>query len=516
MTAAATNVRPANLPRIASAPALWLGATCFLVHLVANARYDVFRDELYFIVCGLHPAFGYVDQPPLIPLIAAASYRLFGTALIPLRLVPALAMSATVALTADFARLLGGGRFAQTLAGLCVLLAPALLVGGVLLSTDCLQALSWLACAWILARLAAGGDERWWLAFGAVVGVSFESKYLIVLYMAALAVGVVATPLRRSLARPWLYAGAALALAIALPNILWQAQHDWPFLGIVGADVGGKAVGRSPLGFLLQQALFVGTTSALVWVAGLWWLSVRPPRPELRALAIAYVVLLAIVIVCNGKAYYVTPIYPAMFAAGAVAWEAWLKRPIARGIAVAAVVIPGLLSVPIALPILSPNALVDYMRAGSFSPKATQTESMTLSALPQYFADMFGWREMAAAVSAVYRDLPPEDRAKAVFFAPNYGEAAALDIYGPALGGPPVTSAHNTYFLWGPRDASGDVLITLGRDPAGFKRDYGDVRAVGRINSAYAMPYETGLTIWVLRQPRAPVAKIWNTLKHYD
>ena len=260
-------------------------------------------------------------------------------------------------------------------------LAPALLVGGVLLSTDCLQALSWLACAWILARLAAGGDERWWLAFGAVVGVSFESKYLIVLYMAALAVGVVATPLRRSLARPWLYAGAALALAIALPNILWQAQHDWPFLGIVGADVGGKAVGRSPLGFLLQQALFVGTTSALVWVAGLWWLSVRPPRPELRALAIAYVVLLAIVIVCNGKAYYVTPIDPAMFAAGAVAWEAWLKRPIARGIAVAAVVIPGLLSVPIALPILSPNALVDYMRAGSFSPKATQTESMTLSAL---------------------------------------------------------------------------------------------------------------------------------------
>ena len=319
MTIAATDNlgRPAKLGGIARAPALWLGAACFLVHLVANAHYDVFRDELYFIVCGLHPAFGYVDQPPLIPLIAAASYKLFGTALTPLRLVPALAMSATVALTADFARLLGGGRFAQTLAGLCVLLAPALLAVGVLLSTDCLQPLTWLACAWILARLADSGDERWWLAFGAVVGVSFESKYLIALYMAALAVGVVATPLRRSLARPWLYAGAALALAIALPNVLWQAQHGWPFLEIVGADVGVKSVGRSPLGFLLQQALFVGTTSALVWLAGLWRLGVRPPRPELRALAIAYVVLLAIVIVANGKAYYVTPIYPALFAAGA-------------------------------------------------------------------------------------------------------------------------------------------------------------------------------------------------------
>ena len=329
MSATATNdaVRPTRLRGIAGAPALWLGAACFLVHLVANAHYDVFRDELYFIVCGLHPAFGYVDQPPLIPLIAAASFKLFGTALTPLRLVPALASAATVALTADLARRLGGGRFAQALAGLCVLFAPALLAGGVLLSTDCLQPLTWLACAWILVRLVDSGDERWWLAFGAVVGVSFESKYLIALYMAALAVGAVATPLRRSLARPWLYAGAALALAIALPNVLWQALHGWPFLGVAGADVGGKAVGRSPLGFLLQQALFVGPASAPVWLAGLWRLGVRPPRPELRALAIAYVVVLAIVVVANGKAYYVTPIYPALFAAGGVAWECVAQAP---------------------------------------------------------------------------------------------------------------------------------------------------------------------------------------------
>jgi 4-amino-4-deoxy-L-arabinose transferase-like glycosyltransferase len=518
LTAAATNdaAWPARLGGIARAPAFWLGAACFLVHLVANAHYDVFRDELYFIVCGLHPAFGYVDQPPLVPLIAAASYKLFGTALTPLRLVPALAMSATVALTADFARWLGGGRFAQWLAGLSTLLAPALLVGGVLLSTDCLQALTWLACAWILARLAASGDERWWLAFGAVVGLSFESKYLIAPYMAALAIGVVATPLRRSLARPWLYVGAVLALAVALPNVLWQALHGWPFLGVVGADVGGKSVGRSPLGLLLQQALFVGLASAPVWLAGLWRLGARPPRPELRALAIAYVVVTAVVVVAHGKAYYSTPIYPVLFAAGGVAWEAWLKRPIARGIAVAVVVVPGLLAAPTFLPILPPETLVAYMQAGGFSPKATQTESTQLAALPQYFADMFGWREMAAAVSAVYRDLPPEERARAVFFGRNYGEAAALFVYGLALGGPPAISGHNSYYLWGPRGASGDVVITLGRDAAGYSRFYNDARPVGRIDNAYAMPYETGLTIWVLRRPRAPLAEIWSALKHYD
>jgi hypothetical protein len=236
----------------------------------------------------------------------------------------------------------------------------------------------------------------------------------------------------------------------------------------------------------------------------------------LRALAIAYVVLLAIVIVANGKAYYITPIYPSLFAAGGVAWEAWLRRAATRWIAVAVVVIPGLFIVPIALPILPPDTLVAYMQAIGFSPRATQTESMKLSALPQYFADMFGWREMAAAISAAYQDLPPEERAQAVFFAPNYGEAAALDIYGPALGGPPTISAHNSYYLWGPRGASGDVVITLGGDAAGHGRYYGDVRAVGRTDSSYAMPYENGLTIWVLRQPRAPLAEIWSALKHYD
>jgi hypothetical protein len=180
------------------------------------------------------------------------------------------------------------------------------------------------------------------------------------------------------------------------------------------------------------------------------------------------------------------------------------------------VVVPGLFAVPTVLPILSPDALVAYMQAGGLSPKATQTESGKLSALPQYFADMFGWREMAAAVSAVYRDLPPDERAQAVFFAPNYGEAAALDIHGPALGGPPAISGHNSYFLWGPRGASGEVVITLGRDAAGFGRLYEDIRAVGRIDSAYAMPFENGLTIWVLRRPRAPLAGNWGAFKHYD
>ena len=518
MTSAANDdaVRPAGLGWSARAPALWLGAACFVVHLVANPHYDVFRDELYFIVCGLHPAFGYVDQPPLIPLIAAASFKLFGTALLPLRFVPALANAATVALTADFARQLGGGRFAQFVAGLCTLLAPALVAGGVLMSTDALQPLTWLACAWIVVRVVASGDERWWLAFGAVAGVSLESKYLIAFYLVGLAVGGLATPLRRSLTRPWIYAGATIGLAIALPNVVWQAVHGWPFIAIGVANAGRKSVGMSPLGLMAQQALFVGPAAAPVWLAGLWRLGVRPPAPQWRALASAYVVVVAVVVLVNGKAYYATPIYPSLFAAGAVAWEGWLRRPLARAIAIAVVAVPGLISRLTVLPILPPDVLVPYMQATGFSPKTTKTESGELSELPQYFADMFGWREMAAAVSAVYRALPPDERAEAVFYAPNYGEASALTIYGPALGGPPTISAHNSYFLWGMGGASGAVVITLGRDDARFDDAFGDVHAAGRIESCFAMPYEIGLTIWVLRQPRAPIAEIWPRLRHYD
>ena len=518
MTAAAMKGagRPERMRAVLRAPALWLGAACFLVHLIANPHYDVFRDELYFIVCGLHPAFGYVDQPPLIPLIAAASFKLFGTALMPLRLVPALAMAATVALTADFTRQLGGGRFAQALAGLCVFLAPALLAGGVLLSTDCLQALSWLACAWILVRFVERGDERWWLAFELVAGVSLQSKYLIAFYLVGLAVGCLATPLRRSLTQPWIYAGAAIGLAIALPNIVWQAVHGWPFIAIGLANASRKSVGLSPIALMAQQALFVGPVSAPVWLAGLWRLAVRPPAPQLRALAIAYVVVAAIVVLVHGKAYYATPIYPSLFAAGAVAWESWLKRPLARAVAIAIVVVPGLVIAPTTLPILSPEAFVAYQRSIGMSSKATQTESGKPSELPQYFADMFGWREMAAAVSAVYRDLPPDERAEAVFYAPNYGEASALTIYGPALGGPPTISAHNSYFLWGMGGATGAVVITLGREDARFDDYYADARAVGRLENRFAMPYEIGLTIWVLRQPRAPIAEVWPRLRHYD
>src|SRR5215469_145339 len=496
-------------------PAFVLGALTLLVHLVVNNRYAIFGDELYFIVCGQHPAAGYVDQPPLIPWIAGASHALFGTALLPLRLIPALAMAATVALTAEFTRILDGGRFAQWLAALATALGSVFLADGFLLTTDALQPLTWLGCSFCLVRLMQTKDERWWLGFGAIAGASLLSKYLILFFLAGLAVGILATPLRRSLLRPWLYAGAVIALAFAAPSVLWQAARGWPFLELNENAMHGKNLVLSPLAFFGQQILFVSPAVALIWLTGLWRWSVRPEMPELRVFPIAYAVMFALFVTLHGKSYYLTPIYPVLLSAGALSIEARRKAPVPRGATLAIVTAVGFLLALLTLPILPPGDYRSLARTLHIPSGAAATENHAPSPLPLHLAGQFGWRDMARKISGVYNALPPEERAHAVFFARDYAEAGALDIYGPALHGPPVTSSHNNYYLWGPK-GDGAVVITLGRDVTPLLANYRDVTVVGRIDNPYAESWETGLPILVLPHPRVPLDVLWPKLKHYD
>jgi 4-amino-4-deoxy-L-arabinose transferase-like glycosyltransferase len=499
-----------------TAPSVILGATCFLIHLLVNNRYGVFSDELYFIICGQHPAIGYVDQPPLVPFIAGASNALFGPALLPLRLVPALSMSGTVALSCALTRLLGGRRFAQWLCGLCTLLAGVYLVDGLLLTTDMMQPLTWLGCSWCLVRLMQSNDERWWLGFGAVAGVGLLSKYLILFYIAGLMLGVVATPLRASLLRPWIYAGAAIALLFLAPSAYWQAQHGWPFLDVGGAGVNGKNLALSPLAFFGQQVLFVGPAAVPVWLAGLWRFSVRPEPPSLRVFPIAYAAMVAMFYMLHGKAYYLAPVYPVLLAGGAAGIEVWLSRAALRAIAIGIVTIVGLLLVPLELPVLPPSDYGAYARALGLPSNAAATERGTQSVLPLHLAGMIGWPEMAQAVVVAYRALPPDERRNAVFYGQVYGEAAAIEIYGGQLGGPPAVAGHNNFYLWGPGDRSGSVVITLGTNVTPLMNNYRDHQIVGRINTPYAMPYETNIAIYVLRNPRVPLSVLWPQLKHFD
>jgi hypothetical protein len=508
------NSDPDNNTAFFSRPAVLLTIISLVLHALANGRYGIFRDELYFIVCGDRPAWGYVDQPALIPLFASWSHSLFGDFVWGFRLVPALAMSATVGLTAEFVGVLGGRRFAQWLAGLCVLLGPIFLIQGVLFSTDLFQALTFLGLAWALVRLEQSGDERWWLAIGAMLGFSLNTKYLIAFYVAAMVIGVLVTPLRKSLLRPWIYLGALLAGVMVLPNVLWQQAHGWPFIELGKAGAGGKNLEMSPLAFLGQQVLLTGPLAGIVWACGLWYCVVRPKLRVAYAFPIAWLVLLLVFDASHGKPYYLAAIYPALLAFGAVRIETWIAGRALQGVALAGVVLMGGVLAPFTLPILPVDVFIRLQQATGLMPSSG--EHRKVGRLPQYYADMFGWPEMAAKVAAVYRSLPPQDRARAVFYGENYGEAAAIDVFGPHLGLPPAISGHNNYYLWGPRGHDGAVIIIIGGDPKHYAAIFRKFYIAGHIDNPYAMPDETNKPIYVLRDLKTPLQDFWPTVKHYD
>ena len=491
-----------------------LAAASFVVHALANGRYGFFRDELYFIVCGDRPDWGYVDQPAIVPLLASWSHDIFGASVWGFRLLPALVTTATVGLTAELAWLAGGSRFAQWLGGLCVLLGPIFLLQGVLFSTDLFQALTWLGLGWVLVRLEQTGDERWWLAFGAIAGFSLNTKYLLAFYLVALAVGLLATPRRKSLLHPWVYLGALLAVLMLLPNMLWQQAHGWPFLELGEAGANGKNIQMSLPDYFVQQLVLTGPLASIVWICGLWAGAVRPKLAVARAVPLAWLILLLVFDSSHGKAYYLCPIYPTLLAFGSVRIEQWAANTMARGVALASVAVSGVLTAPFFLPILPVAAFIRYQKTVGFMPSAG--EHQNIGSLPQFYADMFGWRQMAERVAAVYRSLPPQERARAVFYGENYGEAAAIDVFGRPLGLPPAISGHNSYYLWGPRGHDGSVMIIIGGSTKHYAEVFRSFVVAGRTDAPYAMPYENGQPIYVLRDLKVPLQEFWPSVKHYE
>jgi 4-amino-4-deoxy-L-arabinose transferase-like glycosyltransferase len=488
-----------------------LGAFALTVHLYASGSYGIFRDELYFIACGEHPDWGYVDQPPLIPLFAAATHTLFPNSLRMLRLVPALGHAATIMLTAESARALDGGRFAQALAGLCVLIGGVYLATGTVLSTDALQPFAWLLCAYGLIRVIRGDDQRWWWIIGIVAGVGLLTKYMLAFWLVALAIGMLATSSRRVLwhARPWI--AAAIAFAIALPNLLWQWLHDWPFLAISWVAVEGKNLPLSPLQFLFAEIDFLNAATVPVWLTGLIAFGCWRHFADLRLFAVAFLVLVGVMIAVHAKPYYPVGAYPVLFAGGAVALEAWLRWHVVRGALVGALVLSGIIAAPFALPILPVERFVAYQTLLHRTPQPLEQEEM--GPLPQFYADMFGWNELAAQVAAIYRSLSPKDRKKAVFLAGNYGEASAIAVLDNDV--PPAISGHNNYYLWGPRGHDGSVVIRFGGKREALLSAYASVEPAGVFDNPWAMPYERQRTLWLCRGRRVPFDQDWASFRNY-
>jgi Dolichyl-phosphate-mannose-protein mannosyltransferase len=498
--------------RLAAYPAVILGIVTLAIHAYANQHYGIFRDELYFIVCGRRPDWGYVDQPPLVPLLAAFADWIAPHSLLVLRALPAVVATASIGATVAVVRLLGGRLFAQWLAGLCMLLAPISLIQGLLMFTDLFLPLAWLGCAALLIRMLQTGNHRLWIPFGAIVGFALWSKYLILFDLAAMAVVLPFTPLRRSLATRWPYLGALLALAIIAPNLIWQWHHDWPFIELGANGAASKNIALSLPAYLMTQVVIQNPGAVFVWVTGLAAVAFTPKWRLYRLFALQYAVLIVIEVVTHGKDYYAASLYPPLFAFGAVAIENTVRHVTLRSLAVGLVAAVGLIGMPLAIPILPIDQFIAYQDALGAKPDVRERGPQ--GALPQVFADMFGWQEMAKAISDAYWALPEDDRAKAVFGANNYGEAAAVDVFGDRL--PPSISGHNQYFLWGPRGHDGAVMIRVIRDLEAEKQNCANIQVVGTIENPHAMPAENHLSLVICHGWKTSLIADWPRVKNYN
>ncbi|MCU0232710.1 MAG: glycosyltransferase family 39 protein [Thermoanaerobaculales bacterium] len=505
---------PLSLPILGA-----LVAAKIVLHLPGLSRYGYFRDELYFLDCARRLDWGYVDCAPLVAVYTKGAL-LLGGSLPALRVLPLLAGAGMVALTVLLAARLGGGPFAQLLAGLAILIAPVHLMIGSILTMNAFEPLFWLGCVLVLVRIARGGDSRLWLLFGALAGLGLMNKHSTLFFGLAVAVGVVATPLRRELARPWIWLGAALALAIFLPNLLWQWQHGFPTLEDLRAvRASGKNVELAPLQFITQQVLMMHPATLPVWLAGLWFLLAGRGRAW-RAVGWTYLVLLAILMALKGKDYYLAPAYPMLLAAGGAAVEAWtarIARPgsrlVARSLTVAWLAAPGAIMAPLFLPLLPPPTYVAYQERLGLA--LSKSEVAHVGPLPQLWGDQHGWPELVAEVAAVYHALPAGERARTGIFASNYGEAGALNLFGPALGLPPAICGHQTHSMWGPGDFAGDTLIWLQWSAAGIAEHCESVEVVGEHHHPWGMA-EENRPIHLCRGLRRPLTELWPELVHWN
>jgi MFS family permease len=506
-------------PRPAFA-AVALAAGFSLVLLLASVLgpYGWFIDELYYLACAKRLAAGYVDHPPLSIALLALVRVLAGDTMWAVRLPAALAAGATALVAALLARRLAGGAFAQSLAALCVCASPAAIVLGSFFSMNAFELLLWPAAALLLVRLLESNQPRWWLPFGLLMGLGLLNKHTTVLFLGAVGAALLFVPARRHLLTPWPWLGALAALGMVAPNLAWQHANGWPSLEFYRNAQRFKNIPTPPLKVLANQILFAGPGSLPVWLAGLAFLLRDRRARHLRLLGYAFLLLLGLMLASgSSRPDRIGAFYPILFAAGATAIAIWSERPGRRWLPPAALVLvsgSALFVAPLTLPLLPPEQVAAYARATGVLPRLERGKT---SSIPQWLADRTGWPEFVDDVEAVFSSLSAEDRARAILYAPSYGQAGALELFGRGRGLPPTTICnHNTFHLWSAGHTDSDVLVAAGAREEDLRRLFRDVRLARVHRCGYCMSWRDQMPIFVARGAREPLSRYWPQVRHFE
>ena len=505
-------VPPDALPPIAHPVLIGLCAAKLLLHVFTSVqRYGYFRDELYYLDMARHLDWGYVDAAPLIAVYAKVALGLGGS-LAALRILPALAGTALVALTILIARELGGGRYAQLLAGLAVLLTPGILVMDSLLTMNAFEPLYWMGSIFVLIRILRTADSRLWPWFGLGMGLGLENKHSTLFFGFAVFAALLLTPERRFFREPGIWIAGAIAAALFLPNLLWQVRHHFPTLeDLENVRREGKNVVLGPVAFVRQQIFATHPLLLPVWLTGvIFFLRER----RWRMLGVIFVVFFSVMELAHAKDYYVFPIYPMAYAGGAVAIERWTAFRAAwwRTAFASILLAGGLVTLPLSTWMLRPDRYIAYEKALGIVPQKAEVHHEGL--LPQPIGDQFGWPEMAGEVAAIYGALPPGERTHTGILTGNYGEAGTLNLFGPALGLPRAYSRHQNYWYWGPPAEDYRNLIVL-------QWSLEDVR--DNCKSFEAFPHEVpfgmaeeNVPIYLCRDASFDLRRVWWHYHHWN
>ncbi len=498
------------------APLSYPGLVTILIHFFTNGGYGYFRDELYYMACGEHLAWGYVDQPPFVALMAFVTRHLLGDSLFALRFFPSICGGLIVLVTGLITRELGGGCYAQSLAAVAAMAAPVYLTIDNFFSMNCFDHLFWALGGFIVVRILKHDNPRLWVLFGLVAGIGLMNKYSMGFLGLGIVVGLVFTPTRREFFRRWIWLGGAIAFVIFLPHILWEIHNGFPTFEFIHNATMKKNLPEPPLHFMANSALQMHPFTLPIWLAGLAFFFIAKAGRAYRLFGWVYVSVLVLFLLTRAKPYYLAPAYLFLFAGGAVAIEAFIQRGNLNWLKPASLVVlllGGAVLAPYTLPVLPVETFLKYQDFMGLKPGTG--EKGESGRLPQQYADMFGWENIAATTATVYNSLSREERQKCVIGASNYGEAGAIDFFGKKYGLPHAISSHNNYWIWGPGEKPGEIAIIVGGDQKGYGEMYEDVQHAATVVSEYARSSETNLHVYLCRRPKMTLQQVWPRLRNF-
>lgn len=483
-------------PEVSWLPVLGAVAAVTAVLVALSGRYDYHRDELYFRI--LEPAWGYIDQPPLTPFLARLSTGLFGDTLIGIRIPAILAAAAVVVVTALLVREFGGRAGAQALGAWGVGFSMVLLTSGHVLLTASVDLVVWLLALLFTAKALLRDQPRWWLAVGAAVGIGFYNKYLVVLLLVGIAVALLVVGPRRPLRSAWLWAGVGLALLIAAPNLIYQISAGWPQVEMASGISEQKGPEQRML-LLPHQALFLSPFALPVLIAGFVALLRKPDLRPVRAFAVSYLVVLAVVAATGGFAVYTAPLLIMLFAAGCAPAVAWASTGSRRALAGALAVAHALTGAVIALPLLPIDVLRD-------TPIPAQNHIIR---------DQLGWPAYVDQIRQVHDTIPEAERPTTVLLTANYAEAGAIAKYAPDL--PAVYSGHNELYDYGPPPETTTTVLIVGMDAPVIRSMFAQCDSAGALDHGLGIDNEEqGRPLVLCRQPLVPWGAVWQHWRHLD